>query len=104
MSHGQKAWIVGAQDQGRHPEEREHRANIEVPKQVVVLCGRGSRGDRGPEEPSKSIAASWVFRARGTSKRDELRRTPVRSDELDDELERLRCEPDRIVVSDQIAG
>src|SRR6202162_174001 len=104
MSNGQKAWIVGAQDQAGCPEEREHRANIEVPKQVVVLCRRGSRGDRRPEEPSKGIAANRVLRANRSSKREELRRTPVGPEELDDKIERLRCETDRIVVSDQISG
>src|SRR5580704_4239042 len=104
MSHGQEAWIVGAQDQRGRPEEREHRANIEVPKQVVVLCGRGSRGDRRPEEPSQSIAANWVIRAGCPSKREKLRRAPVGPEELDDEIERLRSETDRIVVGDQISG
>src|SRR6185437_11563342 len=45
-----------------------------------------------------------VFGAGCTSEREELRRAPVGPEELDDEIERLRRETDRIVVSDQIAG
>jgi len=104
MSDGQEAWIVGAQDKSGHSDEGEQRANIEVPKQVVVLCSRGSGSDRRAKEWTEGIAASWIFRIRSTGQREKLWRAPVGSDQFDDEIERLSSEADWIVVSDQIAG